>query len=346
MAKIAINGFGRIGRVAFRVLRDRKAMTSLVAVNDLGDADTLAQLLKYDSNYGPLETDVVAHTYRDNPPYSGALVVDGHAFYVLAERDPARLPWGALGVDIVVESTGRFTDADGMKKHLAAGAKHVVLTAPADDATVPTVVMGINDDLLQSPPPLVSNASCTTNNIAPVAAVILKTFGIDKAMMTTIHSYTADQMLQDGPHHDLRRARAAAQNIVPTTTGATQAASRAIPELAGLFHGMSIRVPTAVGSLSDFTFVTRQTATVEAVNRALISASETPPLKGILAVTEDPLVSRDIVKTTASAIVDLSLTQVVGGNLVKVVAWYDNEWGYVNRLVDQVLKLAEHLSPV
>jgi glyceraldehyde 3-phosphate dehydrogenase len=336
MGQIAINGFGRIGRVAFRVLFERGLHKSVVAVNDLTDAATLAHLLQYDSNYGRLKAAVTSHTYENKPPYTGALVVNDHAFYVLSEKDPAALPWSALKVDLVIESSGRFTDSVGMEKHIHAGAKRVLLSAPADGSGVVTAVRGINDSAITAATKLVANASCTTNCISPVAAVILKEFGIDKAMMTTVHSYTQDQLLQDGPHKDLRRARAAAQNIVPTTTGATKAAAKAIPELEGIFNGLAIRVPTAVGSLSDFTFVTKKTTTVEAVNKALRDASQTDKLKGILEVTDAPLVSSDIVGSAASAIVDSSLTQVVGGNLVKVIAWYDNEWGYVNRLVDQV----------
>ena len=335
MGRIAINGFGRIGRVAYRVLFERGLHKSVVAVNDLADAATLAHLLQYDSNYGRLKATVESHAYDDKAPYTGALIVNDHAFYVLSEKDPATLPWDALNVDVVIESTGRFTDSEGMNKHIQAGAKRVLLSAPADGSGVVTAVRGINNDAIASGTRLVANASCTTNCITPVAAVILKEFGIDKAMMTTVHSYTQDQMLQDGPHKDLRRARSAAQNIVPTTTGATKAAAKAIPELEGIFDGLAIRVPTPVGSLSDFTFVTKKATTVEAVNKALKAASQTDRFKGILEVSDAPLVSSDIVGSTASAIVDSALTQVVGGTLVKVVAWYDNEWGYVNRLIDQ-----------
>lgn len=344
MAKIAINGFGRIGRVAMRILHERGLHTSVVAINDLTDAKTLAHLLQYDSNYGRLKADIEAHVYDNQPPYSGALTIDKHSFYVLSVKDPAELPWAKLGVDIVIECTGRFTDAEGMQKHITAGAKKVILSAPADGTGVETFVRGINDEALTSDKHLVSNASCTTNCITPVAQVIHQQFGIEKAMMTTIHSYTADQVLQDGPHKDLRRARSAPQNMVPTSTGATKAAALAVPELAGIFDGLSIRVPTPVGSLSDFTFVTKKETTVEEVNKALKEASEQPRLKGILEVTEEPIVSSDIVGTSASSIVDLKLTQVVGGNLVKVIAWYDNEWGYTNRLIDQVETLITHVS--
>lgn len=333
--KIAINGFGRIGRVAFRVLLERGLHTSVVAVNDLTDAATLAHLLKYDTNYGKLTNKIAAHTYDNQPPYAGAIMVDDFAMYVLSVKEPSELPWKALGVDTVIESTGRFTKAEDMQKHITAGARRVVLSAPADGEGVQTIVRGVNDTSETLNKPLIANASCTTNSITPVASVILEKFGIEKAMMTTIHSYTADQMLQDGPHKDLRRARSAAENIVPTTTGATKAAALVVPELEGLFSGLAIRVPTRVGSLSDFTFVTKKNTTVEEVNATLTEASQSG-LKGILEVTNEPIVSSDIVKTTASSVVDLSLTQVVGGNLVKVIAWYDNEWGYANRLIDVV----------
>jgi glyceraldehyde 3-phosphate dehydrogenase len=343
MARIAINGFGRIGRVAYRVLYERGLHRSVIAVNDLTDAPTLAHLLEYDTNYGRLKTKVDSHVYENKAPYSGAIVVHDHSFYVLSVKDPAELPWDVLDVDVVIESTGRFTNTEGMQKHLSAGAKRVILSAPVDGEGVMTVVKGINDDEFMKAPTMVANASCTTNCITPVASVILKEFGIEKAMMTTIHSYTADQVLQDSPHKDLRRARAAAQNIVPTTTGATKAAGLVIKELEGIFDGLAIRVPTSVGSLSDFTFVTKKHTTKEAVNEALEQASK-GKLKGILDYTTKPLVSSDIVGSTASAIVDSSLTQVVGGNLVKVIAWYDNEWGYTNRLIDQVEAMVKTLD--
>ncbi len=340
--KIAINGFGRIGRVAYRVLHERGLDKDVIAVNDLTDAGTLAHLLEYDSNYGRLSTPVKSHSYERKDPYAGALIVGEHSFYVLSVKDPAQLPWKALGVDVVIESTGRFTTPEDMKKHLDAGAKKVVLSAPVEGEGVETIVHGVNDEaVMGNNPTMLANASCTTNCISPIAKVILQKFGVEKAMMTTIHSYTQDQMLQDGPHKDLRRARAAAENIVPTTTGATKAAAKAIPELEGIFHGLSIRVPTSVGSLSDFTFVTKKATTKEEVNAALKEAAEQGGLKGFIEFTEAPLVSKDIVRNPASAIVDASLTQVVGGTLVKVVAWYDNEWGYSNRLIDVVTALGE-----
>lgn len=344
MARIAINGFGRIGRVAYRVLFERGLHTSIVAVNDLADAKTLAHLLEYDSNYGRLKAQISSKDYENQPPYTGAIVVNEEAFYVLTGKDPSELPWKQLKIDVVIESTGRFTTPEDMQKHIHAGAKRVILSAPVEGEGVKTVVRGVNDETITKDMILAANASCTTNCITPVAAVILKEFGVAAAMMTTIHSYTADQVLQDGPHKDLRRARAAALNIVPTTTGATKAAGEVVPELKGIFHGLSIRVPTPVGSLSDFTFVTKKATTAEAVNESLRKASQEGRLKGILEVTDAPLVSSDIVGTTASAIVDSSLTQVVGETLVKVVAWYDNEWAYANRLIDEVfdmLKLDE-----
>jgi glyceraldehyde 3-phosphate dehydrogenase len=343
VGKIAINGFGRIGRVAFRILHERGLHKSVIAVNDLTDAPTLAHLLEFDSNYGRMKAKVKSHVYENQAPYTGALIIDDHAFYVLSVKEPKELPWKTLGVDVVIESTGRFADAEGMQQHIEAGAGKVLLSAPADGDGVKTVVLGVNDKDLTDDQTLISNASCTTNSITPVARVILKEFGIQKAAMTTIHSYTADQVLQDGPHKDLRRARSAPQNIVPTTTGATKAAAKVIPQLEGLFHGLSIRVPTPVGSLSDFTFVTQKDTTAEAVNAALKAASENE-LKGLLEITNLPLVSSDIVGSTASATVDAALTQVVGGNLVKVVAWYDNEWAYASRLVDQVERLLGHDS--
>jgi glyceraldehyde 3-phosphate dehydrogenase len=340
VAKIAINGFGRIGRVAYRVLIERGQHHSIVAVNDLTDAVTLAHLLAYDSNYGRLKAKTTSQSYDNQEPYSGAITVDDASFYVLSVKDPAALPWKALGIDVVIESTGRFTTSPDMQKHIDAGAKRVILSAPVEGEGVTTVVRGVNDNVVTTETTMVANASCTTNCITPVASVIMKEFGVVAAMMTTIHSYTADQVLQDGPHKDLRRARSAPQNIVPTTTGATKAAGEVVPELKGIFHGLSIRVPTPVGSLSDFTFVTKKETSVAAVNEALEKASQDGPLKGILETTELPLVSSDIVGTTASSIVDTSLTQVVGGTLVKVIAWYDNEWGYANRLIDEVMTLA------
>lgn len=337
--KVAINGFGRIGRTVFKVLNDRDDV-EVVAINDLTDTKMLAHLLKYDSNYGTYKHDVVAE--------DGAIMVGDQKLTVLSERDPADLPWGDLGVDVVVESTGFFVDPAKAAAHVdKAGAKRVVISAPAkgdsaDDAH--TVVLGVNEDSLKgSEAKVLSNASCTTNCISPVAAVMHGKFGIEKAMMTTIHSYTADQRLQDSPHKDMRRSRAAALNIVPTSTGATLAAAKVIPDLAGIFDGMAIRVPTPVGSITDFVMITKRDVTAEEINEAFTKAAAMPFYQGILAVTNDPIVSSDIVGDSHSAIVDLSLTKVTGGNMVKVVAWYDNEWGYSNRLAELVSDIGKEL---
>jgi len=332
--KIAINGFGRIGRSAFKIAFEDEDL-EIVAINDLTDNKTLAHLLKYDSNYGTYKEDVDAD--EDN------IIVGSQKIKALAEKDPAALPWKDLGVDIVIESTGFFTKPEDAAKHVQAGAKKVVISAPAKGDGADTIVLGVNQEKTVSSSNVVSNASCTTNCITPVAKVITEAFGIDKAMMTTVHSYTASQVLQDGPAKDIREARAAAENIVPTTTGATIAAAKALPALEGVFQGLSIRVPTPVVSLSDFTFVTQKDTSVEEVNKALEAASQQSEFQGILGVTKEELVSRDFIGDTHSAIVDLNLTNVVGGNLVKVVAWYDNEWGYSNRLVEMVAELGKHL---
>ena len=328
--KVAINGFGRIGRNVFKVLFERDDI-EVVAINDLTDNNTLAHLLRYDTNYGAYR-----HTVEAD---DGSITVNNQKIIILSERDPAQLPWGEHQIDVVVESTGFFVKPEDAKKHIEAGAKKVVISAPAkgdnaDDAQ--TVVLGVNDHSLESAGEILSNASCTTNCVSPVAAVMHAAFGIEKAMMTTVHSYTADQNLQDGPHKDLRRARAAAQNIVPTSTGATIAASKVIPDLQGVFDGMAIRVPTSVVSLSDFTFITKQDTNEEAVKQAFKDACEQPFYQGILQCTDEPLVSSDLKGNSHSAIVDMSLTKVTGGNMVKVVAWYDNEWGYSNRLAELV----------
>ena len=331
---VAINGFGRIGRLAFRRIQNVEGI-EVVAINDLTDAATLAHLLKYDTAYGRYAANVTVSADGKS------LVVDGKNYPVLAEPDPAKLPWKDLGVDVVLECTGRFVTAEKTKAHLDAGAKRVVLSAPSkgkDD--MPTFLLGVNAGEWREEQAMISNASCTTNCIAPVAKIISQGLGIEKAMMTTIHSYTADQNLQDGPHKDWRRARAAGQNIVPTTTGAAIATGEVLPELDGVFDGMAIRVPTIVGSLTDFTFVVKRETTVEVVNQLLREAADQPEFAGILMVTDEPLVSSDIIANPYSSIVDLGLTKVVGGNLVKVVAWYDNEWGYSNRLVE----LAEKVS--
>lgn len=323
--KIAINGFGRIGRNAFKVAFERDDL-EVVAVNDLTDTKTLAHLLKHDSNYGAYQHDV---GFDDEN-----LTVNDQKIKVLAEKDPANLPWKDLGVEIVIESTGFFVDPAKAKSHITAGAKKVILSAPAKGEGADTIVIGANEEKLKTAGEIISNASCTTNCITPVAAIIEDNFGIEKAMMTTVHSYTASQVLQDGPAKDLREARSAAINIVPTTTGASIAAAKALPALEGIFGGMSVRVPTPVVSLSDFAIVTKRGVTVEEVNEAFKKAAADPYYLGVLAVTEEELVSTDFIGNSHSAIVDLKLTNVVGGNLLKVVAWYDNEWGYSNRLVE------------
>lgn len=335
MPKIAINGFGRIGRNVFKAGFNKPGF-NVVAVNDLTDPATLAHLLKYDSSYHAWDKSVSSD--------EDELIVGGKKIKVFAEKDPRNLPWKKLGVDIVLECTGRFTDFDGASQHLTAGAKRVILSAPAKGGGVPTHVLGVNQKGAGKKAKIINNASCTTNCIAPVAAVLHSVFGVRKAMMTTIHAYTADQNLQDGPHKDLRRARGAAQNIVPTTTGAATATTEVIPELKGLFDGLSIRVPVPVVSLSDFTFVLKKRVTVEQVNEALTKASQNPLWKGILEVTEKELVSSDFVGSSASCVVDLPLTKVVDGDLVKVIAWYDNEMGYSHRLAEMALEVGKNLK--
>jgi glyceraldehyde 3-phosphate dehydrogenase len=338
MAKthVAINGFGRIGRCAFKIAFERSDV-EIVAINDLTDTKTLAHLLKHDSSYG---------TYQHEVGYDDAgITVNGKHIKVLAEKDPAALPWGAHGVDVVIESTGFFVDPAKAKAHIdPAGAKKVVISAPAKGDGADTIVLGVNEDKIEHSTDVISNASCTTNCITPVAAVVESHFGIEKAMMTTIHSYTASQRLQDAPAKDLREARAAAENIVPTTTGASIAAAKALPALEGIFGGMSIRVPTPVVSLADFTFITKKNVTVEQVNEVFKKAAKEPYYQGILAVTDEELVSSDFRGDSHSAIVDLPLTAVTGDNMLKVVAWYDNEWGYSNRLVELVADVGRALQ--
>lgn len=331
--KIAINGFGRIGRNAFKIAYERDDI-EVVAVNDLTDTKTLAHLLKHDSSYGTYEREV---SYDE-----GGITVDGRHVKVLAEKDPAALAWGAHDVSVVIESTGLFTDPAKAKAHIdPAGAKKVIISAPAKGEGAATIVLGVNEDKLPEAGDIISNASCTTNCIAPVMAVLENSFGIDKAMMSTVHSYTASQRLQDAPAKGLREARAAAENIVPTTTGASVAAALALPVLKDRFGGMSIRVPTPVVSLSDITVLTKREVTVDQVNQAFKQAAKEPFYQGILDCTEEELVSSDFKGNPHSAIVDLPLTSVVGGNLVKVVAWYDNEWGYCNRLVELTADVAK-----
>jgi glyceraldehyde 3-phosphate dehydrogenase len=329
--RVGINGFGRIGRNVFRAAKEAGADIEFVAVNDLTDVKTLAHLLKYDSILGPFPGTV--------EEVEGGIVVDGQEIKVLAERDPGALPWGDLGVDVVIESTGFFTKRADAAKHLAGGAKKVIISAPASEPDA-TVVLGVNFDTYDKDNhTVVSNASCTTNCLAPVAKVLNDTVGIEHGLMTTIHAYTADQRLQDMPHKDLRRARAAAINLIPASTGAAKAIGLVIPELNGKLNGFAVRAPVPTGSVVDLTFVPKKSTTAEEVNEALKAAAADGPLKGILGYTEDPIVSSDIVKDPRSSIVDGQLTSVLDGNLVKVVSWYDNEWGYSNRVVDLVQKV-------
>ncbi|WP_165064625.1 type I glyceraldehyde-3-phosphate dehydrogenase [Marisediminicola senii] len=332
--KIGINGFGRIGRNYFRAALAKGSDLEIVAVNDLTDNKSLAHLLKYDSINGRLDATVELDGDR--------IIVNGKPIIVLEERDPANLPWGELGVDIVIESTGRFTKADDARKHIAGGAKKVIVSAPATGDGVATIVLGVNEGIYDpAVHDVVSNASCTTNCLAPLAKVLLDNFGIERGLMTTVHAYTADQNLQDGPHSDLRRARGAAQNIIPTSTGAAKALGLVIPELVGKLDGYALRVPVPTGSITDLTIETSSTVTVEQVNAAYKAAAE-GELKGILSYTEDPIVSSDIVGDPHSSIFDAGLTKVIGTQ-VKVASWYDNEWGYSNRLVDMTEYVAERL---
>jgi glyceraldehyde 3-phosphate dehydrogenase len=333
MAKLAINGFGRIGRNAFKIAFDRNDL-EIVAINDLTDTKTLAHLLKHDSSYGEYEHEV---GYDDK-----GIIVDGKHISVLAEKEPANLPWGDLGVDVVIESTGFFVDPAKARAHIdPAGAKRVVISAPAKGDGADTIVLGVNDDKIKTATDIVSNASCTTNCITPVMGVLESHFGIEKAMMTTVHSYTASQRLQDAPAKDLREARAAAENIVPTTTGASIAAGKALPAIDGKFGGLSVRVPTPVVSMSDFVVLLKRDVTADEVKDVFRVAAKEPFYQGILAVTEEELVSSDFKGNSHSCIVDLPLTAVIGGNMLKVVAWYDNEWGYSNRLVELTADLAK-----
>jgi len=352
MVRVGINGFGRIGRIAFRIaLLKHASDLEITAINTSGSmpASGWAHLVTYDTMYRKFEKNVGSEETRkveettDEDPLIGNLLVESKKYPLLAQKDPAKIPWGKYGVDVVIESTGKFTTEEDAKKHAMGGAKRVVISAPTKGGNVGTYVIGVNE--YKGDAEVINNASCTTNCVAPVAAVIHSAFGIEKALMTTVHSYTDDQNLQDNSHKDLRRARAAAENIIPTTTGAAIATTETIPELKGLFDGMALRVPTATGSISDFTFLLKKNVTVEEVNNALKKAAEENAIfKGILAVSEGFLVSSDIIGRSESAIVDLALTQVVGGNLVKVFAWYDNEWGYANRLVEQVIRVGQRLD--
>ena len=333
--KIAINGFGRIGRAALKIAMEKKDV-EIVAINDLTDTKTLAHLLKYDTNYGLYEKEV---------SYDGSnLVIEGKSIPVFAEKDPTKLPWGEIGVDVVLECTGFFTTTEKANAHIAAGAKKVVVSAPTESEDMDTILFGVNEDKL-SDQNIISNGSCTTNCITPIAAVVEENFGIEKAMMTTVHALTATQNLTDSPCKDLRRARAAGYNIVPTSTGAAKATIQALPSLTGKFDGLSIRIPIPVVSMADFSIVTKKDVTKEEINSIFKQAAQNPLYQGIITVTEEPAVSSDFIGDPHSAIIDLELTNVVAGNLIKVVAWYDNEWGYSNRLVEQAIMIGMKANP-
>ena len=328
MIKVAINGFGRIGRNAFKILNERKD-AEVVAINDITDAKTLAHLLKHDSTYGAYEREVSAE--------DGAIIVDGKKVPIYAEKDPANLPWKDLGVDVVIESTGLFTKPEAAKAHIDAGAKRVIISAPAKGEGAKTVVLGVNEEVIEDSDEILSNASCTTNCIAPIMKVLKDNLGVEKAMMTTVHSYTGSQRILDAPAKDLREARSAAENIVPTTTGASKAAALTIPSLKDHFTGLSVRVPTPVVSLADITAIVKRDTTKDELNELFANVSKDPYYEGIIGVTSEELVSSDFIGDPHSCIVDLPLTDVVGGNMIKIVAWYDNEWGYSNRLVELTL---------
>jgi glyceraldehyde 3-phosphate dehydrogenase len=337
--RVGINGFGRIGRQVYKAVTQGgfSDLFEVVAVNDLTDNKALAHLLKYDSTYGQFDADIKA--------VDGGISVNGSTIKVFAEREPAKLPWGAEGIDVVVESTGRFTDADKAKGHIDGGAKKVIISAPAKGEDI-TIVLGVNEGAYDPDKHnIISNASCTTNCLAPVAKVILDNFGIKRGMMTTVHSYTGDQVILDAPHSDLRRARSAGQNIIPTTTGAAKAVALVIPELKGKFDGFSLRVPTPTVSIVDFVAETDKMTTVEEVNAALKAASETDAFQGILGYSDEPLVSSDYRQDPRSSIIDGMSTMVSGGNLVKIISWYDNEWGYSCRVADLIALICESGIP-
>ena len=332
--KIAINGFGRIGRNAFKLAFERSDI-EIAAINDLTDTKTLAYLLKHDSTYGNYHREV---SFNEN-----SIIVDGKEIRVFAEKDPVNLPWSQLEIDVVIEATGLFVDPAKARAHINAGAKKVVISAPAKGEGAKFIVLGVNENTLTREDEIISNASCTTNCIAPVMAVLEREFGIEKSMMTTVHSYTASQRLLDAPAKDLREARSAAENIVPTTTGAAIATAKVIPALEGKFDGLSVRVPTPTVSLSDITAVLRRNVSIDEINEVFRRAAKQPFYQGILGVTDEPLVSSDFKGNSHSCVVDLALTNVVAGNLVKVVAWYDNEWGYSNRLIELTADVAANV---
>jgi glyceraldehyde 3-phosphate dehydrogenase len=332
--RIAINGFGRIGRNAFKIAFARDDL-EIVAINDLTDTKTLSYLLKHDSNYGTYDREV-SHDDEN-------IIVDGHKVRVLAVKDPVELPWKDMEVDLVIESTGFFTDKDGASKHITAGAKRVVISGPTKSEGVDTIVLGANDDKLEGATEVISNASCTTNSLGAVMSILESEFGVEKSLLTTVHSYTASQALQDAPKKDLREGRNAAENIVPTSTGAAIAVTLTLPQLKDKFDGLSIRVPTPVVSLSDVTALLKRNVTVEELNETFKKAAAEPFYQGILGVSDEPLVSSDYIGNSHSGTVDLALTKVVAGNLVKVMVWYDNEWGYSNRLVEVVADAGKQL---
>lgn len=362
MIRIAINGYGRIGRLAHRIIIEKYSKElDLVAINAGSSTDIKGwmYLLKYDTVYGELTGHALGFEeakldegsgksfYNKDLLAIGNLVIDAKKIPVFSQKDPSLLPWGDLKVDVVIESTGNFRTPEKLKSHTTAGARGIVLSAPSrksdTEPEIPTYVLSVNSKEYKGEN-VISNASCTTNCVAPVAKIINDNFGVDKAMMTTIHGYTSDQRLQDGGHKDYRRARAASQNIIPTSTGATSAAAKVIPDLKGKFNGLAIRVPVATGSLADFTFLLKKSTTKEEVNEVFKKEAGSENYKGILEATEEPIVSSDIIGNSVSSIVDLTLTQVVGGNMLKVIAWYDNEWGYANRLVEQVLMVGSKIA--
>ena len=335
VTRVAINGFGRIGRSAFKIAFERSDI-EVVAINDLTDTKTLAYLLKYDSNYGTYQYDVSSD--------DTGIIVDGKHIAVLSERDPRSLPWRGMSIDVVIESTGFFTKSEDASKHIQAGAKRVVISGPTKSEDVDTIVLGANDEKIITSTPVVSNASCTTNSLGAAMAILDANFGIEKSMLTTVHSYTASQKVQDAPAKDPREGRNAAENIVPTSTGAAIAVTKVLPGLRGKFDGISMRVPTPVVSISDVTVLLSRNVTVEEINSVFIKASKEPFYQGVLTVSDDPLVSRDYIGSSYSGIVDLSLTRVVDGNLVKVCIWYDNEWGYSNRLIELVADIGRAIN--
>lgn len=335
VTRVAINGFGRIGRSAFKIAFERSDI-EVVAINDLTDTKTLAYLLKYDSNYGTYQYDVSSD--------DTGIIVDGKHIAVLSERDPKSLPWRGMSIDVVIESTGFFTKSEDSSKHIQAGAKRVVISGPTKSEDVDTIVLGANDEKITTSTPVVSNASCTTNSLGAAMAILDANFGIEKSMLTTVHSYTASQKVQDAPAKDPREGRNAAENIVPTSTGAAIAVTKVLPGLRGKFDGISMRVPTPVVSISDVTVLLSRNVTVEEVNSVFIKASKEPFYQGVLTVSDNPLVSRDYIGSSYSGIVDLALTRVADGNLVKVCIWYDNEWGYSNRLIELVADIGRAIN--